>query len=86
MNIQLGDLIEIAWVDSFAEDGWMAAESAATATPVGFCRTAGYVLAINDDWLTITSSWSKMGSVFGFISIPTRAITSTTVLVEHAMG
>lgn len=85
MDINVGDLVEVDWVDSFGEDGWMHRNDAIPTSPLGICHSAGYVLADMDGWLTLTNSFSRCGSVYGYLSIPRVAITEVRVLVEKRM-
>ena len=82
-KFSLSDLVEIDWVDSYAEDGWMSRETQLHEPGYGQCHTVGFVLDGHDDWVTVTASYSEHGQMYGFIAIPKVAITHIRVLKAH---
>lgn len=82
-NVAVGDLVEISWVDSFGSDGWISRDVSHVGT--GRCTTVAYVLALDEEWITTTGTYSDTDTIYGFLKIPVVAITKVNVLRKNRM-
>jgi hypothetical protein len=74
-------LVYVEWVDSSGFDGWAPRNELADQPRPATCRTAGIVVAENDQALTIALSIDDTdGNFNGAITIPHFAITTREAL------
>lgn len=73
------DPVEVEWVDSEREDGWILTRDSQPPTTLE-CRTVGMLYKATDDYVTIVLSNGGIGQrdeqYCGSITIPRVAITS----------
>ena len=84
----LGKLLMVDWVDSASFRGfWNTVEDHYSEPRATFCRTVGWVVVENDEYLTLGSSTSSqdpkremVNSVAGSITIPKCAIKKRRII------
>jgi hypothetical protein len=76
----------IDWIDAHGSDGWHSMKRIEEFCYGLPCRTVGWVVAENEEALTLTSSYSTSKSATspdsgsGYFTVPKKMITKRTVL------
>ena len=84
LNLPIGALVEIHWVDSVAEHGWSYRQDAldkATSEAMK-CKSVGYVLKTGEDFILICSGVQQDHSVFATMQIPIVVVTEIVPLLK----
>lgn len=76
--LKLGQAVQIDWADSKSLFGWTYNPNAKRSP--GYIRSLGYVVQLNEECITVTTSMDDRGASLDDFSIPTGAIKSIKVL------
>lgn len=80
-ELKLGKAVRIDWVDSKSALGWQYNPNSKR-TP-GYIRSLGYVIQLNEECITITTSMDDRGASIDDFSIPIGCIKDFKVLPEE---
>lgn len=70
--LELGQAVKITWVDSKSALGWV--YGASSPRKPGYIKSLGYVVQLNKECLTITTSLGERGESIDDLSIPLGCI------------
>ena len=77
INVTLGEVVSVKWIDSRAKAGWQRPNEAAS---VGVIYSIGFVVAATEEYLTITTSLQSDDSyAYDPLSIPWASIKAFSV-------
>lgn len=71
-----GSKIYVEWIDSFTQDGWLNFDDMRTVPDETLCRTSGFYVGQNKNWLVICHTIGKTinNQCMGKVCVPLRAI------------
>jgi hypothetical protein len=73
--------VEIEWVDSCSDDGWMKSESErAQEHTVSHCTSIGYLYKKDKEKVCIVQNTSDTGSIGELMAIPRKCVKKITIL------
>lgn len=76
-------IVEVLWIDSFFEHGWGdRAERLHHNRKPGQCRSVGYLIQDDDDWVVLAESVAANDNVGCTTTIPKIAIKSVVELIR----
>lgn len=79
-DLKLGQAVSLSWADSYATAGWT--YDPKKKRQPGRIFSIGYVVQLNDECLTITTSMDQRGASLDDFSIPVGCITRVDLLPE----
>ena len=81
-SFKFGTAVQVQWVDSTGRRGWSHPPTDGPYKPEKI-QSNGFVVAADDDALTISSSVNESNCVVAPLAIPWGCITGVEVMPEH---